>query len=90
MNAPFSAATMLIDIVIAVTLLEALVLAMLHRRGGAGLAPGDFVPTLLSGLCLMFALRAGLSSAGWAWVATGLTLAGLAHVVDLRRRWRRR
>jgi hypothetical protein len=90
LSAPFSGATVLIDIVIAVTLLEVLVLAVLHRRNGRGLAPGDFLPTLASGLFLMFALRAGLTSAGWAWVAAGLTLSGLAHAVDLRRRWRRR
>jgi hypothetical protein len=81
---------MLIDIVIAVTLLEVLVLTVLHRRGSSGLAPGNFLPTLASGLCLMFALRAALTAAGWGWVAAGLTLSGLAHAVDLRRRWRRR
>jgi hypothetical protein len=88
MNAPFSGATLLIDIVIAVTLVELLVLAVLHRRGG-GLPPGDFIPTLLSGLCLMCALRAGLTSAGWGWVAAGLLLSGVAHAVDLHKRWRR-
>jgi hypothetical protein len=90
LSAPFSGATVLIDIVIAVTLLEVLVLALLHRRNRGGLAPGDFLPSLAAGLCLMFALRAGLTSAGWGWVAAGLTLSGLAHAVDLRRRWRRR
>jgi hypothetical protein len=66
------------------------VLAVMHRRSGRGLAPGDFLPTMLSGLCLMFALRAGLTGAGWGWVAAGLLLSGVAHAVDLRRRWLRR
>jgi hypothetical protein len=90
LSAPFSDSTVLIDIVIAVTLLELLWLGWLHRRGGAGPAPGDFVPSLSAGLFLMFALRAAMSSAGWGWVAAGLTLSGLAHAVDLRRRWPRR
>ena len=88
--APFASATLLIDVVIAVTVLEALVLTVVHRRSGRGLAPAEFLPTLASGLCLMFALRAGLTSAGWGWVAAGLMLSGLAHAVDLRRRWQRR
>jgi hypothetical protein len=88
--APFSGVTLLIDIVITVTMAEMLVLAVMHRRSGRGLAPGDFLPTMLSGLCLMFALRAGLTGAAWGWVAAGLLLSGLAHAVDLRRRWPRR
>jgi hypothetical protein len=79
----------LIDVVIAITLLEGLALAAYHRRTGGGLAPMDFMPNLASGLALMLALRAGLASAGWGWVAMGLLASGLAHAVDLRRRWRR-
>ncbi len=80
---------MLIDLVIVMTVLEGLALAAYHRRTGRGMAPGDFLPTLAAGLALMLALRAGLSSAGWGWVAAGLMLSGVAHGADLRRRWRR-
>jgi hypothetical protein len=52
------------------------------------MAPRDFVANLAAGLALMLALRAGLSAAGWGWVAAGLTLAGLLHAADLRTRWR--
>jgi hypothetical protein len=83
------AGTSLIDIVIAITLLEGLALAAYHRHTGGGLAPGAFMPNLASGLALMLALRAGQTAAGWEWVALGLLASGLAHVVDLRRRWRR-
>jgi hypothetical protein len=79
----------LIDLVIALTLVEALALALYHRRTGRGMAPLDFMPNLGAGLALMFALRATLSAAGWGWVAAGLMLAGLAHATDLRRRWQR-
>jgi hypothetical protein len=78
----------LIDLVIAMTLLEAGALALYHRRTGRGLAPGEFLPTLAAGLALMLAVRAGVSGAGWAWVAAGLSVAGLAHLADVRRRWR--
>lgn len=82
-------ASRLIDIVIAVTLLEGLLLVALHRRTGRGVAPRDFALNLASGLALMLALRAGLSSAGWGWVAGGLLASGLLHAADLRARWRR-
>jgi hypothetical protein len=79
----------LIDFVIALTVLEALALAAYHGRTGRGMAPRDFLPNLAAGLALMLALRAGLSAAGWPWVAAGLMAAGLLHAADLRARWRR-
>ena len=80
----------LIDLVIAITVLEGLALALYHWRTGRGMAPRDFVPNLVAGLALMLALRAGQSSAAWHWVAIALLAAGLAHATDLRYRWRRR
>ena len=82
------ATRVLIDVVIAFTLLEMLALALFHRATGRGLAPRDFLPSLAAGLALMFAVRAGITGAGWAWVAAGLLAAGLAHALDVRRRWR--
>jgi hypothetical protein len=81
--------TLLIDLAIAITLFELVAFALYHWRTGRGMAPRDFLPNLGAGLALMFALRAGLSAAGWGWVAAGLMLAGLAHAADVRRRWRR-
>ncbi len=80
----------LIDIVIAVTLLEMAALALYHRRTGRGMAPLDLVPALGAGLALMLAVRAALSDAAWMWVAAALLAAGLAHLADMRRRWPRR
>ena len=80
----------LIDLVIALTLLEVAGLAVYYRHTGRGLAPAEFLPMLGAGLALMLAVRAGVSGAGWVWVATGLSVAGLAHVADMRRRWNRR
>ena len=79
--------TSLIDLVIALTVLEGLVLALYHRRTGRGMAPRDFIANLGAGLALMVALRIGLSAGGWGWVAAGLALAGLLHASDLRSRW---
>jgi hypothetical protein len=81
--------TRLIDLVIALTVLEGLALAAYHWRTGRGMAPRHFVPNIAAGLALMLALRAGLAAAGWGWVAAGLMAAGLLHAADLRARWPR-
>jgi hypothetical protein len=80
----------LIDFVIVLTVLESIALAIYHHRTGRGLAPQDFIPTLAAGLALMLAVRAGVTGAGWGFVAAGLLVAGLAHAADVRRRWRGR
>lgn len=78
------------EYLIVVTVLECIVLAVYHRRTGRGLAPQDFLPTLAAGLALMLAVRAGVTNAGWGFVAGGLLAARLAHGADVRRRWRGR
>lgn len=85
-----TAALWLLHVAMAVTLAEAVGLALWHWRTGRGLAPADLWPNLVSGLALMAALRAALTGAGWHWVALGLALSGLAHALDLRRRWLQR
>jgi hypothetical protein len=78
----------LIDLVIGLTLLEALGLWAWHRRSGRGVAPAEWALNLLSGLCLMFAVRGALTAAPWFWIALGLIAAGAVHGADLWRRWR--
>ena len=78
----------LIDIVIAVTLIECVALLFLYQFKKRGLAPRDYLLNLVSGLCLMFALRCALVNAGWPWIALWLLASGLAHGTDLWRRWR--
>lgn len=84
------AGTRLADLVLALTALEALALLLYHRFTGRGLAPGDYLLNLVSGVCLMLALRSVLAGAGWHGLAGWLLAAGLAHGTDLWRRWRRR
>ena len=80
---------LLIDIVIGLSMLEGVALAVYHRISGRGIAPREFAANLVSGLCLMLALRAAVTSAAWSWMALWLLAAGVAHWSDLWQRWRR-
>jgi hypothetical protein len=80
----------IVDIVLAITAIEAVILVIHHRRTGCGPAPKELLGYLLSGVCLMLALRAALVDAWWGWVALWLVAAFAAHLSDLRRRWPRR
>ena len=79
----------LVDAIILLTLLEGLVLVLFHARTGRGPSPRNLVPNLLAGLFLLLALRAALADAGTPLILTTLGLAFLAHLADLRARWRR-
>ncbi len=79
----------LIDGVIAFTLIECLLLVGYHRITGKGVAPPDFFVNMVSGLCLMLALRCLARDAAATWVALWLLAAGAAHGADLLMRWRR-
>ena len=79
--------TLLIDIVIAVTVIEWVLLSWWHRRTGHGIPMSELRATLLAGLYLMMALRASMVSAPWYVVALLLLAAGLSHASDLWRRW---
>ncbi len=88
MGTPF-ANGWLIDIVIAMTLLEGICIGLYHCLTHRGVSPRDYALNLFSGLCLMLALRSALANASWPWVAAWLATAGLAHAADLWRRWAR-
>ena len=78
----------LIDIVLALTALEAIALILYFRRSGRGVPPGEYLGALAPGLCLLLALRCGVSGADWTWTLLWLLAALAAHLADLRRRWR--
>lgn len=59
---------------------------LLYRRAGGG----GFLLNLLSGFCLILALRASLSGLWWGWMGIFLAAGGLAHAADVARWWRRR
>jgi hypothetical protein len=76
-----------VDLVLAVMLVEAIALAAYHRRTGRGLPPVAIVLNLAAGAALLLALRGALVGAGWGWIALALAGAFAAHLADLRQRW---
>jgi hypothetical protein len=79
----------LVDLVIVATLIELFVLRSLHAKKGVGVAPKDFALNMLSGICLMLALRAALSNGPPVLILISLGAAGLLHGLDIYRRWQR-
>lgn len=77
-----------VDVILALTLLEGLCIALHHRLTGKGLAPRSYALNLLAGLCLMLALRGSVQQSGWLQINIFLFAAGVAHGLDLWRRWR--
>ena len=78
---------LLIDGVIAFTVIECIALALYHRATGRGVAPREYFANMLSGLSLMLALRGLAVDAGVLWLAVCLLAAGLAHGFDIVKRW---
>jgi len=79
----------LVDAIILITVLEWFGLRWFYRKTGKGVAPADISLNLLSGLCLMLALRFLLSATPTAAVVAMLLLAGVFHGLDIFTRWRR-
>lgn len=77
----------LVDMAIAITLLEWVGLALYRRMSGKGLPAQAYLLNLVSGLCLMLAVRSALFGQDWWWGATCLAASGVAHVIYLRQRW---
>ena len=76
----------LVDTVIVITLLEVGFLLLYHQQTKRGLAPRDYLLNVLSGLCLMLALRCCLKNSAWFFIAAWLAAAGAAHVADIAMR----
>ena len=79
----------LIDLILIVVAIEAVVLVWAWRYARRGIAPGDLLPNLCAGAFLLLALRATLAGGGWMIACGCLAAAGLAHVIDVSRRWRK-
>lgn len=88
-----------IDLVLGFTVLEAAILILWRWRRPLGgqtirrlprspLRPSGIVVMLLPGISLMLALRAALGGAAWPWVPAALAAALVAHLADVRERWR--
>ena len=79
----------LVDFILAVVAVEAAALLVYWARTKRGVAPLDLLPNLCAGVFLLLALRATLAGSGWMVASICLSAAGLAHLVDVYRRWRR-
>ncbi len=77
----------IIDAILVLTLLECLFIAGYHARTGRGPEPAPFVVNVLSGVCLMIALRCALIGAWWGWISVCLLGSLAMHLLDLMRRW---
>lgn len=80
--------TLLLDIVIACSLMEAIYLHWRWRRGESRLAPTQFLGGIAAGLALMLAFRINAQPPLVGMTAPLLALAGLCHLADLRLRSR--
>ena len=68
---------------------EGVLLVAYHRRTGRGVPPRAVLLNLLSGMCLLLAMRIWLGGAWWGWISMCLLAAGALHAADLWRLWRR-
>jgi hypothetical protein len=78
----------LIDLILALTCVEAAALMIWRRIRGSVLSYRDIALLLLPGVFLMLALRSALAGAAWPWVPMALGAALLTHLLDLRTRLR--
>ncbi len=79
----------LVDLILVVVVLEAAALLLYWAWARRGIAPLDLLPNLCAGAFLLLALRATLAGGGWTIASLCLAAAGLAHLIDVSRRWRK-
>lgn len=77
----------IVDLILGLTMLEGMLLIAYRWRTGRGLATAAVLSNLLAGIGLLLAMRGAMAEAWWGWIALCLSMAGLAHLADLRRRW---
>jgi hypothetical protein len=78
----------IVDVILGLVAVECLVMTIYRRRTGFGIPARDLIANLLSGVCLLLALRCALAGLSWVWIAICLAAALLSHLADLRQRWR--
>lgn len=78
----------IVDIILALVLIEAAALLILRARVGEGPSPAGIIANLAAGAMLMLALRSSLVAAQWTDTALWLLAALAAHFADLMLRWR--
>ncbi len=76
-----------LDLILVGMALEAIGLTLLYCITGRSVRPARLLPNLLSGMCLVLAMRVGTGGAWWGWVSLSLLGALAFHLVDVRRAW---
>lgn len=78
-----------VDFILLLVLLEAALLSGYFAIAKRGIAPADLLPNLFSGAFLLLALRSVLLAENWKLSCAYLAAAGVSHVIDISRRWRK-
>lgn len=79
----------LVDLILLLVILEISAIAIYWRVSGRGIALADLIPNVLAGFFLLLALRVALADGGWMPLSTCLACSGIAHAIDIGRRWNR-
>ena len=77
-----------LDAILALVVIEAFVVVGWRLTTGRGPAPRAFLTTLLSGAFILLAMRGAIAGTSPKWIALSLIAAFIAHIADLRGRWR--
>ncbi len=80
----------IVDIALAVLVVEIVVILGIRQMTGAGVPAPSLLINAGAGGSLMLALRAALVNDGWVWVAVFLVAALGFHAGDVAQRWQRR
>lgn len=83
------ASGLVIDVILAVMVLEALALFIYRQRTGKGPTVAETLANLASGACIMLAVRSALTGDVWQITAAWLMAAFASHLADLAIRFRR-
>lgn len=78
----------IVDLILVLMFMEAIVLTFYYRRTGEGVTPSSVASLLIPGAFLLLAVRGALTGAAWHWIALLLLAAFMAHLADIKQRWR--
>lgn len=77
-----------LDLVLVAVIVQGTWLSLHWRRTGRGIPPASLAATLAAGWFLLLALRLALGAAWPGWIGLALLGGLIAHLADLRIRWR--
>lgn len=78
----------IIDIVFLTIAVEVAVLYYLRKKTGRGPTLAAVAPFLAAGIFLLIGMRIALVGGRWEWIAAALAFSGVAHAIDMWRRFR--